>query len=394
MDGPVNSFPLQGWIPFRLYWQDSEPGVEWLYMGANGFPDPFFEATMHFEAHTPFNSLFRFRTPLAALADWHVASPGLKPAGFIFHLSRCGSTLITRMLAALPQNLVLSEPGLLERMLRCGQRAPHSSTAQRVAWLQWLVSALGQPRAGLEQRLFIKFDPGNIVDLPLLRQAFPGVPWIFVYRDPVEVMVSNLRAPARILAKGILPPESLNLNESVLAAMDDAEYSARVLGFIAESASHQAVLTGGKLIEYKQLPSIVWRDLRQHFQLDFTPDEIDQLQRVAAFDAKEPKRRFETDAEAKNREATPHIRYLAEQWIAPHYKRLEEIRHSQATGFPAFRKFLLDNPPALDRLRGLDRQAFMDAALRLASEAGIHLDRSGIEQAMLVARTQRMHRLL
>ena len=35
---------------------------------------------------------------------------------FVFHVSRCGSTLVSQMLAAVPQHLVLSEPvDLLER---------------------------------------------------------------------------------------------------------------------------------------------------------------------------------------------------------------------------------------------------------------------------------------
>ena len=197
----MSGLRFDGWVPFRLYWQAGEPGVEWVYMGANRFSDPFFEDTTYFEVQTPFNSLFRFRTPFEALADWQAVSPGLKPAGFVFHLSRCGSTLITRMLASLPQNLVLSEPGLLDRALRAHERAPEAPLAQRVMWLQWLVSALGQPRTGLEQRLFIKFDPRNIIDFPLLRLAFPDVPWIFVDRDPVEVMVSNLRSPSLLVTR-------------------------------------------------------------------------------------------------------------------------------------------------------------------------------------------------
>lgn len=328
----MSDLRFDGWVPFRLYWQAGEPGVEWVYMGSDRFSEPFFEDTIYFEVQTPFNSLFRFRTPIGALADWHAVSPGLKPAGFIFHLSRCGSTLVTRMLASLPQNLVLSEPGLLDRALRSHERAPEAPPAQRVMWLQWLVSALGQPRTGLEKRLFIKFDPRNIVDFPLLRLAFPDVPWVFVYRDPVEVMVSNLRSPSLLVTRGILGPDFLNFDGSLVAGMDDGEYAARVLGIVAETAAQHAVTAGGKPIEYSQLPDIVWGDLRRHFGIEFTPQEVDQLKQVATFDAKKPERRFENDTEAKNREATGHIRHLAAQWIAPHYARLEEIRRARALG--------------------------------------------------------------
>ena len=38
----------------------------------------------------------------------------------------------------------------------------------------------------------MKFSSWNVLYLPLVRAAFPVVPWVFVYRHPVEVMVANL----------------------------------------------------------------------------------------------------------------------------------------------------------------------------------------------------------
>jgi len=61
--------------------------------------------------NTPFNQLFCDRTPLAALGDYAASNPGIAPDGFIFHVSRCGSTLVSQMLAALPDSIVLSEAG-------------------------------------------------------------------------------------------------------------------------------------------------------------------------------------------------------------------------------------------------------------------------------------------
>lgn len=390
----MSGLRFDGWVPFRLYWQGSEPGVEWLYMGASPFREPFFEASIYFEVQTPFNSLFRFRTPLAALGEWHAVSPGLKPAGFIFHLSRCGSTLITQMLASLPQNLVLSEPGPLDRVLRSQEYAPEASVEQRVTWLQWLVSALGQPRSGSEKRLFIKFDPRNIMDFPLVRLAFPDVPWIFVYRNPVEVLVSNIRGASPLVTRGLLGPGFLNFDTSLVAGMGDEEYAARVLGIIAETAVRHAGGTPGKLVEYRQLPDIAWLELHRHFGFDLMPEEVAQLRQVAAFDAKQPNRRFESDTEAKHREATERVRLLATQFIEPYYAKLEEIRTAQAGGFPALRRLVLENPAVLDRLRGLEREAFLTAALHTASEAGVSLQREDLERALAEACAERMRRML
>jgi hypothetical protein len=327
----MSALRFDGWVPCRLYWQAGEPGVEWCYLGSRPLRDPFFDTTMQLEALTPFNSLFRFRTPMAALAEWHAASPGLSPSGFIFHLSRCGSTLITQMLGSLPRNLILSEPGVLEATIRAGVHAPWASVEQQVAWIQWLVSALAQKRRGEERRLFIKFDPSSTVDFALIRLAFPDVPWVFVYRDPVEVIVSNLRRPSALVTRGMSDISFPGLEIAEIATMEDDEYAARVLGAIAEAGAHHAEAAGGMLIHYPQLPEAVWGGLRQHFGLEFTAEEIEEMKRASAFNAKQPGQPFRSDVDSKQLEADRRVRALADRWLRPHYARLEELRRMQSS---------------------------------------------------------------
>lgn len=385
----MSGFPLDGWVPCRLQWQGSVPEVEWCYLGPKRLTDPFFETTIHFEAQTPFNSLFRFRTPMAALGEWFERKPGLKPSGFIFHLSRCGSTLITQLLASSPRNVVLSEA----RVLCAALRSPAVPEPQRAAWVEWLVSALGQPRTGAEQHLFIKFDPVCIMDFSLLRGLFPDVPWIFVYRDPVEVLVSHLRAPAPMMTRGMLGPDCLALDPSEVAAMDDEEYAARILGLLTEAAVQHARAGGGLLVHYSQLPELVWGGIQEHFGVAFSAAEIDRFRQVAAFDAKQPQRRFTSDSEAKNEEATERVRQLANRWVMPHYPALEELRTQRE--FADFRRWVLRNPPILERLRGLEnREKFIEMALHVAEEAGMPLSRHQVESAMSEAHMERARRLV
>jgi hypothetical protein len=384
----MSGFPFDGWVPFRLHWQESVPEVEWCYLGPKCFTDPFFETTIHFEVQTPFNSLFRFRTPMAALGEWFERKRGLKPTGFIFHLSRCGSTLITQLLGSLPRNVVLSEA----RVLCAAVRSPAGTEQQRATWMKWLVSALGQPRTGAEQHLFIKFDPVCIKDFSLLRLVFPDVPWIFVYRDPVEVLVSHLRAPAPMMTRGMLGVDCLTLDPAEVAAMDDQEYAARVLGILTEAAVQIARGGGGLLVHYSQLPQLVWGGVQEHFGIAFSDGEVEGLQQVAAFDAKQPQHRFSSDTEAKNKEATERVRQLAARWVMPHYLALEELR----TGSIAqFRGWVLGNPAILERLRGLEsREKFIEIALKVAEEAGIPLARPHVELAIEEAQMERVRRLV
>jgi len=43
---------------------------------------------------------------------------------------------------------------------------------------------------------FFKFQSVLTFSLPEIRKAYPSVPWIFVYRNPVQVMVSHFKGTA------------------------------------------------------------------------------------------------------------------------------------------------------------------------------------------------------
>src|SRR5437660_536531 len=108
----------RGWIPVCLDWRYPEPTVRWCHLGQEPFSEPFFDSTVQLVLQRPFNALFAHETPIGSLEGWHERSPGLAPSGFIFHMSRCGSTLVSQMLAALPRNVVVSEAGPLDSIAR------------------------------------------------------------------------------------------------------------------------------------------------------------------------------------------------------------------------------------------------------------------------------------
>ena len=90
--------------------------MDWCHLGDLRFTAPFFEQTIGAAMQHPFNLLFGHTTPLAAIADEaNACRSDLKLSGLIFHMSRCGSTVVSRMLAALPRNVVLSEPAPVDQ---------------------------------------------------------------------------------------------------------------------------------------------------------------------------------------------------------------------------------------------------------------------------------------
>lgn len=323
---------LRGWIPVDIYRATSgQPSdlmpefmVDWCYLGEERFTDPFFQQTIEWRLRHPFHLLFRPQTPIEILSDLIERQPGVPPTGFIFHLSRCGSTLISRMLAALPQNVVLSEPPPIDNLLRA-----HLADEQRLTFLRGLVNALGQPRRGDERHFFIKFDSWSVVDLPLIARAFPDVPWLFVYREPVEVMVSHARQRGPQTFPGMLDPQWFGLDPATLFGMDFDEYCARFLGRVCGAALEHRHIGAGRLVNYRELPAAVYELLSGHFHVELTPGERDLLAQAAQLNAKNPILPFTADIEEKQKRASPRLRELAEEWVNPLYLQLEAARAAQ-----------------------------------------------------------------
>ena len=316
---------LDGWIPIRLYWQESRLMADWCYLGTTLFSAPFFDQTIEITLRHPFNLLFRRQTPIDVLGEWQVAQPGLPPTGFIFHMSRCGSTLISQMLSALPQNVVVSEAGPIDFVLRAHFRDPRVTDDQRVPWLQWLVSALGQRRHGHEKYFFIKFDSWHTIDLPLIRRAFPSVPWIFVYRDPVEVIVSILRQTPARMYPGQVEPSLLGLDAATVFQMRQEEYVARMLAKFCEVALENR-RSAAKLINYRQLPEVVWSELLDLFRVTHTPADLERMSDVSQLNAKDPSTHFADDSESKRQDANDLVIEMADRWVMEPYECLEAAR--------------------------------------------------------------------
>jgi hypothetical protein len=318
---------LTGWIPIRIFWEQGRPAVEWCYAGTRRFREPFFDQTVEQCLRLPFNQVFRRQTPVEVLLDWQTLRPGLVPAGFIFHMSRCGSTLAGQMLAALPQNVVLSEAGPIDGALRAPLRDPGVTDEQRIAWLRGLVSALGQPRNPGEKNLFIKLDSWHTLELPSIRRAFPRVPWVFLYRDPVEVLISHLRQRGAQMVPGVLDPASVGLDLAAAREMPAEDYVACVLARICTSALNEQEQTGsGMLVNYHELPGAVVGKLSAHFGVAWSAENQERMMAVAPFNAKNPCLFFAPDSAEKNQQATDRMRQAADRWIRPVYERLEALR--------------------------------------------------------------------
>lgn len=302
-----------GAVPFRLRREGGAPQIEWVRTHGARFTDPFFEDTITRLAweHPSSRRAARACTPLDRLREVPPAPP---PTALIFHVSRCGSTLVSRMLAALPRNAVASEPPILDDILRLHRADAGVTEADQIAWLHGAVAALRQMQPGA-RRFFVKLDCWHLFALPLLQRAFPGVPRVFVFRHPLPVLVSLMRTPSLALVRGTLTAEELGLPDAERDGLPPEEHAAAVLGALFRAAARQREALVP--VAYEELPDFVWAGMPGG---DFTAEEHALLRETAGFDAKNPTRRFVADEAQKIAAASEALRAASARRAEPAYR--------------------------------------------------------------------------
>ena len=324
MDRLADVAQLEGWIPVRLYWSDGVPAIDWCYLGRRAFRESSFEQTVEACLRYPANLLFRHQTSIEVLRQLSERRPGLQPTGFIFHMSRSGAAAISRMLAALPENIVISEARPVDSVLRAHLRDEKVTDVERIDWLRWLLSALGQQRLGTPRHLFIVFDPWNVLELPLVRRAFPDVPWVFLYRDPLEVLVSQIEQRGAETIPGVFPPGYFGMRPNSAVLLEPEEYCATVLAAICEAALRQHT-DGGMLINYSQPPEEAWSLISEFFGVGYAGAENSN----ATVDCQNARVNFQADAPRKQGNTSQRLQEAASRLLYEIYEQLEAARLAQ-----------------------------------------------------------------
>ena len=315
----LDRWPPAQWLPARADWLAAEPTFDWMWFGDEPLRAPFFEDSSRYASFMPFNWLMRVRTELDGLIAATGTEDTLPPTGFIFHTSRCGSTLLARMLMAADHHTVLSEPEPLDAVVQWAN-ASGASRERQMAALRAVVAALGRRRSPQTRRYFIKLDSWHILSMPLFRAAFPDVPWVFLYRDPVEILVSHREVPGLQAVPGSL------LNH--LAGIVDGEhmtpdaYLARVLAAYHRAGLVELELGGGLAINYKHLRQAAFDAIPRHFGFALDPDEAAGFAAAAKVNAKVPSLLFADDTAAKQDAAGDDLRHLITDDMQADIRRL------------------------------------------------------------------------
>lgn len=315
-----------GWMPIEVHWRDGKPFVEWIYTGTRRFTEPYFTQTIQSCLRDPFRVAFRQESRLDCEDDCEVARDALAPSGFIFHSSRCGSTLVSQMLASLPSTVVISEAPVVDQVLQAHLRVEGLSVEEQAKWFGRIVRALGQRRSGMETHLFVKFDSWHIHRLPWLRAAFPDTPLLFLFRDPMQIMLSHATTPGMHCLPGAMPdPRVLGLTSEDIGRLSREEWCAQVVARIWSAALAWRDDPKMLFVNYEDLPAAVFGPIAQHFSLAVNAAESALMRAPTNCDAKRGVPWSPERERALEGRATGLMQELCAAQLAPLYAELQPL---------------------------------------------------------------------
>lgn len=256
--------------------------------------------------------------------------------GVVFHESRCGSTLAANYLqvAQPEQHRVYSESGPPIAALRaCDMTRCSDATAQ--ALLQDTVRLMSVSNDPREHKLFFKIQSLGTRSLPLWQAAFPEIPWTFIYRDPVQVLMSQLKqGPARANCARFQrsPTQPAVLHELVggrgtrfLQSLSPTEYCAVHLASLTTTAV-QSLNDVGYVVNYSNIKERLPVIMEQVWGIPLDDAARDRLSAVSGQYSKgrgQQATTFQEDSQEKETLATPAMRHAAEEYLQDSYDRLE-----------------------------------------------------------------------
>ena len=307
----MNGTTAEAYTPIAVQFLP-EPLITWADLRGVRFDAPFFRETLSGLSTDRVTALTGI-DELRALDDRPTVAPGL----LVFQVSRCGSTLLSQMLAAVSTNVVISEARVINEVL-LSPLAP----ADKGELLRLVVRALGRNRDGDVQRLIVKFSSWNVFFAKMLHQAFPETPMIWLQRDPIHVAASHADQPAGWMTwrdTGSSAVSLFGLTVPQARAMSPEQFRLHAIEALYRSADEANL--PWQVIDYAELPAALWEKIAPHARLSIDPGGIEQMRARSQFGSKDPRQ-----SPFVPRDRTPALsdeeREVIAARIAPLYRRI------------------------------------------------------------------------
>lgn len=229
------------------------------------------------------------------------------PSGFIFHLSRCGSTLVSRSFALLTQCRVLSESPLLTQILLDSSL----SETEKVQALRLSINLQGRLYRQ-ERHLIIKWNAWDLQFWPLIVALYPNVAVLLLVREPVEILASHQKTAGFHMVRHDRDQLFPLLHQAT--RLSPLEYRSSVLQLLLKHCLTMVQLQRVLLIDYSELLPAICGKVAQWFGITLMPEELDSCLQSQAMHSKQPQLQFKPDTRAKQTVFLQQDRQLIEDY--------------------------------------------------------------------------------
>jgi len=296
----MDNVKIEGWIPYKLTHVQNWPLCHWLDTGDAPFTEPFFDETI-IKCRSANNKGRGFEqvSSLDMILDWAQDLDESIPNAFIFHISRCGSTLVSQLLASSSKNVSLAEVPFFDDLLRLPFKYKGFSEAKingllnaAIKYYSYKITANEKPGEQKAERLFIKADSWHIIFYAQLRRLFPEVPFILMYRSPDEVFWSHRKQAGMQAVPGLIEPELFGFTQDVIQ-QDAQVYLSNILAIYLDKYLETAANDANcLLINYSDGPMQMIDKIGKFANITFTKDELLNMDDRSQYHSKKPGERF------------------------------------------------------------------------------------------------------
>jgi hypothetical protein len=319
--------PEKQWIPY--YIDTMNQRILWLDYDLTEMSSPFFHVSVR-EALK--KGVHVTQTPLSTIGQMEPYSYASPIKGFIFHTSRCGSTMISNILRS-AGNVVLSELQSFSALLMPFDSGYWPPTLKDFSGLvRRLLTGLMVCYCESGNNIIVKFSSWNILMLQTIKALWPDVPCLFVCREPLEILVSNEDRRAGWVKMKDFPVIASSLTGLTLSQIRNQswqEFAAEVLqqfyygGIVLKRECADSTL----ILDYSQLNRVNLINLFEFFGM--SKELLDRIDfpKLASVHSKFgvggiP---FENDSQTKREKASDILRDLTDRKLIGSYRALMQL---------------------------------------------------------------------
>lgn len=238
-----------------------------------------------------------------------------KKLGFIFHMSRCGSTLFSNLTRNIDRLATYSEPTIVNAIL---DPRKEITLEFKSKLLKASIYSLANFQDSNVDTIFIKFRSWNVLFLDQIMDIFADVPSLFIHRNGLEVASSLRNKPSGwVRARNLYIDffsKVLKVNIESTTKMSQLEYTLSMLG---EFVKRVLSCKKGSIVslDYINLKKDFFLVMKSVFKINITDNEMGTIVDQMRIYSKNAGLEFTEDGKKKQENYTPFEVKLSESLV-------------------------------------------------------------------------------